>query len=261
MSRISSSRTKGGKKRKRKGRFSGLGGKKGTQESLYHQPGHYIGMVEKVEADSRASDGADFTAIRVTVLHAFDDGEQFQIPNSDKFLPHHKPGESPANVLMDGKFGTDENWMNFLQVAAGITEADAEELAGRLHEAVQKEEDLEKDEDLADYADFADDIESFEDALDVVWEVASEQAISDEQPLAGALVEWVSNMRLKKDSRAKDTDKLTLKDDYYTRTVYRRRVPAAEVAELVDEKILARFIPNIEDRVAAEAEEAEGDED
>lgn len=263
MSRLGNKRggSRTSSKKKRQGRFGGLGGTKGTQESLYHKLGHYVGMVEKVEADERATDGKPFIAIRVNVLHAHEDGEQFQMPgsgtgddNPPTFLQHHKPGESPAQILLEDQFGYAENWKNFLEAAAGISDADAAELAGRLFAAVQAEEDLEKNDDFADYAEFANDIESLEDALDVIWEVSSEQAIGDDQPLAGSLIEWVSTMRLKKDSRKKDPKTLTLQDDYYTRTVYRCQVSAADVAELVDEDILKRFIPNIDDRVAAEAE-------
>lgn len=79
-------------------------------------------------------------------------------------------------------------------------------------------------------------------------------AVAEDQPLAGYTVEVLAEQIVKQGASEPYSN-----DDVYTRCTYIRRVPASELAEHLGEKDLTRFYPDLDEKIAAEAEEAAED--
>ena len=81
-----------------------------------------------------------------------------------------------------------------------------------------------------------------------------EEMVGEDQPLAGRVVELRVGVRKTKDAKTKDLDTLSMGKGLFTKCTYLRRVPYAELADLVDEDVLARFIPDLDEKIAEESE-------
>lgn len=79
-----------------------------------------------------------------------------------------------------------------------------------------------------------------------------EDALSDDQPLAGTVIEMRAVVVVKEKSREKAEEDLT-GSDVYVRTDYLRAIPFADLAAQMDEGDLQRFFPNLDELVAEEA--------
>lgn len=133
----------------------------------------------------------------------------------------HRPGEE-ASWFQDATSDYfDNNMARFALVATGGSQADI----------AQKEEEL---------------------GTSII-----EWFLSEEQPLAGVVMEANVELTLKKESRLKGvTLASATSSDVFSLTRWVRRVPFAEVADLVSDKVLlGRLIPDLEEKIASESED------
>ncbi len=82
-----------------------------------------------------------------------------------------------------------------------------------------------------------------------------QDAFSADQPLAGFVLEMRPEQQLNKVGKAKPTESLTSKDGYIVSN-YMRRVPFAEVKQILPAAVVTRFLPDIDEEIAADAAEA-----
>jgi hypothetical protein len=83
-----------------------------------------------------------------------------------------------------------------------------------------------------------------------------EEIVGEDQPLAGVVVEINAKCRPKKDFRNKPINELGDKE-FFTKVSYLRRVPFAELPDLIDANVLARHLPDLDEKIAQEAAETE----
>lgn len=185
-------------------------------EANYQRAGRYLLLVERIEEGVTLRGKEDFVAVHSIVLAA--DGSE-RTPLEQRFGGAlHRVGESTNwfQKLKGDYF--DQNMLKFAIAASNMTQdeiAAAEEASG--HTIV-------------------------------------EEMVSPEQPFAGVVIEAHVTVRIGKKARdaGKAEAQLTA-EDVFTVTNWVRRVPYAEVKELIEAETLAQFLPDIDAKIAEEA--------
>ncbi|CAK9074182.1 Uncharacterized protein (Fragment) [Durusdinium trenchii] len=188
-------------------KYAGVSGARVSRDGNYIRGGHYLLLVERIE-EGQTFKKQDFVAIQQNVLHVFDDSEPGYDYDRKVEQPLHRVGESVTDMNMLGNVAFESSMKAFALVAGDMTE----------------EELLEREEYPGQMI---------------------EEMVSDEQPLAGAIVEVVARTVIKKDSRAKGEENLSNKD-IYTRVAYRRVWSDEEAREFLPAEIADRFLPAVE---------------
>lgn len=216
---------------KRKSRYGGMSSDSGTNATVdrnyLEKPGHYIVRLNKV-IEGETDAGAPYNVIEQTIMHDFADREPFTHPETGAASTSHNVGED-CGVFMDcTKKAFKANWKAFMENAAGVTEDALEAIAAENKTSVDQE-----------------------------WINHCEQVSSEDQPLAGQLVEVVVSMKRLRDARDKADDELKREDFWCCRT-YKRIVSYGEFAEVATEAG-RRLVPDLDERVALETAPPEED--
>ena len=241
------------RRKRQAGVFSGLGGVSEAYEKTNMEPGHHIGMIEKFIRGNRQVDSVEFIKIALVVLRDFDDGQVLVVQGHPK--PHLAIGSTPAHIIIkNSKYDYHlRDLKNFLTTALGQSDDSVAEEAGKIWALIQEGKEL--PEDLAEYEEYVEDAENLDDVVNGVWDHMVDYAVSDEQPLAGFLIEWNSTSKVKASSRQVDDALLTDKD-YVTNTFYKNSVDFSDAAELLSDEgmaVLRSHLPDLDERIAAEA--------
>ncbi len=242
------------RKRRAGGAWGGLGGVSGAYEKTNMTPGHYLGMIDKVIQGKRQTDQEPYIAIRLIVLRAYDDGQVLMIQGHPK--PRLAVGSNPAHIIIkNSQYDYHlRDLKNFLMTALDQDDDSVDKVAGELWDLIQAEKEF--PEHLAEYEDYVAEAEGEGDVSEGIWAHAFEHAVSDEQPLAGFLIDWNSTSRVKKSARQIDESLLT-DEHYVTNTVYKSSYAFSDAADLLDEEgmgVLRSHLPDLDERIAAEAE-------
>lgn len=155
----------------------------------------------------------DFVSAHVTVL-ATDNDDRTPLDRTFGGRPHVVGEEASWFVGLDSDY-FDQHMLKFAMVASNMTQ---DEIA-----AMEDEE-----------------------GRSVV------EAILAEQPFSGVVLEVHAYVKPKKDFRSKDESTLT-SNEVSTIVTWKRRLPYAEVKEAVDADVLAKFLPDIDAKIAEEA--------
>lgn len=184
-------------------------------EANYQRPGRYLLLIERVEEGVTPRGREDFVSVHSIVLAA-DGSDRTQIDH--RFGgPLHRVGENTIWFQKVRGDYFDQNMLKFAIAASNMTQdeiAKAEEESG--HTIV-------------------------------------DEMVSPDQPFAGVVVEAVVQTRAGKKARdaGKAEDQL-LAEDTFTITNWLRRVPYAEVKKNVPADVLARFLPDIDEKISEE---------
>lgn len=184
-------------------------------EANYQRAGRYLLLIERIE-EGVTRNKEDFVAVHSQVLAA--DGSE-RTPLEQRFGGAlHRVGESTNwfQKLRGDYF--DQNMLKFAIAASNMTQEEidaAEQESGN---------------------------------------TIIEEMVSAEQPFAGVVLEAHVVMKVNKKARdsGKEESQLT-GEDVFTITNWVRRVPFAEVKELVEAEVLAKFMPDIDEKIAEEA--------
>lgn len=186
-------------------------------EGNYQRPGRYLLLVQRVEEGSTRN-REDFVSVRSVVLAA--DGEE-RTPMEKRFGGAvHRVGEETSwfQKLKGDYF--DQNMLKFAIAASNMTQ---DEIA---------EAENENNTTIVD------------------------SMVSAEQPFAGVVLEAHVQTRLKKAGKEflkeGHTEEELKSDHVSTVTDWVRRVPYAEVKELVSADVLATYLPDIDEKIAVE---------
>jgi hypothetical protein len=202
-----------------KSKYAGVSGAKAQRVGNYVKPGHYLARIDRVE-EGQAFKKGPFIAVQFTIVHAFENSVPGFDYNRKVALALHRAGEDVTDICMLSNVAFESRVKAIALVAGGLTESDF----------VQEEYPGKIIEDMVD----------------------------EDQPLAGVVVEIRADTVVKKVAKAKPEEALT-NDDVYTRLGYMRRVPASELAEILEDRELQKFFPDLEEQLAEEAAIAEGE--
>lgn len=187
------------------------------QRGSYIRPGRIIAMIERVEEGTTA-DSTDFVSVHLIPLVVDDANLSLLDKRFGGGLNRVGEAASDFNKL-SGNIAFASNMMAFAMAASNMTQDEIREA------------------------------EEYDGQF-------IEEVVGEEQPFAGVVVEIQATIKKKK--VAKETpDEEVQSDDVFTKISYLRRVPFAELPELVDEGVLAAFIPDLDEKIAAEAGESE----
>lgn len=193
--------------------------KKANQTQLgvdanYQRAGRYLLLVQRIEEGETPRGKEAFVAVHSVVLGA--DGDE-RTPLEVRFGGAvHRVGESTNWFQKTKGDYFDQNMLKFAIAASNMTQdeiAAAEEEQG--HTII-------------------------------------DEMVSPEQPFAGVVLEAHVVVKIKKNGRDLPEDRLT-SEHVATVTNWLRRVPYAEVKELVEAETLAKFLPDIDEKIAEEA--------
>ncbi len=185
-------------------------------EANYQRAGRYLFLIGRIEEGITPRGKEDFVSVHSTTLAA-DDSERTALERRFGGALHRVGEDVTWFQKLKGDY-FDQNMLKFAIAASNMTQdeiAAAEEESG--HTIV-------------------------------------EEMVSAEQPFAGVVIEAHVQVRIGKKARdaGKTEDQLT-SDDVFTVTNWVRRVPYAEVKELVEAEVLKQFLPDIEAKIAEEA--------
>lgn len=221
-----------------KSKYAGTTGTKATRDANYFSAARYISLVERVE-EGENQGGAAIIAVNHVVL-ATDTSTRDDSGIDSKSGPAKRPGESVSDLFSKANVSFAANLMAFAITLSGMTQ----------------------DEIRA--AELAPDPETGEPGYDGKF---IEEIVGESQPFAGRVVEV--NVKVMPSKAAKASGKPLMeipmgKDGLFTKVSYVRVIPYAEVKQLIedgtiDEKIAARYLSDLDEKIAAEA--AEGQED
>lgn len=210
-------------------RYSGSSKTAPTMDANYVRPGTILLRINQVEeGENRKREEMNF--VNCTTLACLAESDAINPATKKPFAPM-RPGEDFSVVFVVKTDYFLANWKQFVLCATDGSD-----------EAI-----FEKAE--TDHPDL-----STDDGYDEVYGALCAGIAGEDQLLAGTVMELEVTYRLKKESREKDEDKLTA-DDFSKRTTWKRRVPFAEVAEILDEAAIDRFFPGdaLEKLIAEEA--------
>lgn len=209
--------------KKRVNRYSKVAEATASQDrNRLSKTGHYVLRVDRV-IEGETDVGAPYNVAEFTVMHDYGDMEPFVDPETKATSTPHIPGETGSRYFDATQNTFAANWKGFMEGAGGI---DDEAL-----EAHAAENDM-----------------SVEDA----WIEACETVCSEEQPLAGQLVEVTIRMTRVKAAREKSEADL-VRRDFWTKVTYKRQMTYEELARIGDEATVARLVPDLAERIEAEA--------
>lgn len=219
-----------------KSKYAGTTSVKASRDANYFSAGRYFTLIERVEEGE--NQGGTLIVAANHVILASDASTRDDSSIDSKSGPLKRPGESVSDVFSKGNVSFAANLMAF-----AIT------LSGKSQDEIRDAELQADDEGNPGYeGKFV------------------EEIVSDEQPFAGLVVEVNCKVLASKAAKASGKPLMEIpmgKDGLFLKTSYVRRVPYAEVKEMVDEgvidaKIAARFLSDLDEKIAVEA--AEGQE-
>ena len=184
-------------------------------DANYLRAGSYLLLVTKIEEGMTPRGKEDFVSVHLTTLAA-DDSERTDLDRRFGGATHRVGEETNWFQKLSGDY-FDSNMLKFAIVAYNQTQ---EEIAA-----------LEEEHNTTIIADM----------------------VGEDQPLAGVVLEAQVQVKIKKAGRELPEEKLT-GDHVSTITTWRRRVPFAEVKEMVDADVLAKFLPDLDKKIAQEAQ-------
>lgn len=192
-------------------------------EANYQRAGRYLLLIERIEEGTTPRGKEDFVAVHSIVLAA--DGDE-RTPLEQRFGGAvHRVGESTNWFQKVRGDYFDQNMLKFAIAASDMTQ---DEIAAA------------EDENQTTIVD---------------------EMVSPEQPFAGVVVEAHVQVRIGKKARDAGKAEANLSsEDVFTVTNWVRRVPYSELSELVEDATLATYIPDLDEKIAAEAAEQEGGE-
>lgn len=214
-------------------KYATASGARAQQGANYFLPGHYLVLVNRVKENLDSSEVEQVIA-ETTILHTFEDsvpGRDYTAKTAQRLL---KAGEGVDEVIKKTNKARNQRVKGLAVACSGLTEADFNEME------LQDEKNETTGEITKGYQGRG-----------------IEEMLGEGQPFAGVVLEVVGSQVVKKDSKQKPDDQLSTSKDTYTRLVYKRRVPFAEVAKIAAASVLARFIPDLGEKVAAEAPPAQ----
>lgn len=192
-----------------------------SQDGNYQRPGRYLFLVQRVE-EGTTRNREQFVSVRSVVLAA--DGSE-RTPLEVKFGGSvHRVGEETSWFQKLAGEYFDQNMLKFAIAASNMTQ---EEIV-----ALETEHDT----------------------------TIVDEMVSAEQPFAGIVLEAHVQTRVKKAGKELLKEGLTedqLKAEHVTTvTNWVRKVPFAELPELFaeDADVLAKFLPDLDEKIAKEAE-------
>lgn len=197
-------------------KYADVGGARAQRPANYIRTGHYLARIDRVE-EGTTFKKEDFVAANLTILKVFPDSQEgFDYDRKVK-TPLHAVGEAVTDFMAVQNVAFNGRIKGFASIAGDLNESDwAQE----------------------------------NPKGSIVGEI-----VGATQPLSGVVVEIRADLRVKKEAKAKPEAALTGKD-VYTQTGYVRRVPFAELKELLDEATIARHLPDLEASIAAETQAA-----
>lgn len=204
----------------RSGKYKRAGEVQVGVEANYQRAGRYLFLVQRVEEGTTPRGREDFVSVHSITLAA--DGSE-RTPLEQRFGGAlHRVGEDVTWFQKVRGDYFDQNMVKFAIAASNLTQ---EEIAAA--------------EDAAGHS-------------------IIEEMVSPEQPFAGVVVEAHVQVRIGKKARDAGKAETNLSsEDVFTVTNWVRRVPYAEVKELVEADVLAKFLPDIDEKIAEEAKEAD----
>ena len=217
-----------------KSKYAGASSTKASRDANYFSASRYFSLIEKVEEGANQG-GTDFIAVNHVVL-ATDTSTREEGPEAldPKSGPAKRPGESVSDLFMKSSKVFGANLMAFAITLSGMSQ----------------------DEIRA--AELAVDPETNEPGYDGKF---IEEIVGEAQPFAGKIVEL--NVKVLPSAFAKKSGKplhtfAMGKDGLFTKVSYLRTVPYAEVKQMVEAgqieaSIAARFLPDLDAKIAAEA--------
>ncbi|MGH2976480.1 MAG: hypothetical protein ACRDLL_16695 [Solirubrobacterales bacterium] len=201
----------------KKSKYAKVSGAKASAASNYARPGHYLVLIGAVKEIEAGAQNILSVVAELTVLHTFDDGtkgRQFEAGRATEFMV---PGEDFAEVFKSDNVAYGPRLKNFTMAAL-----DAEDEAEFTSAEKYPGENI-------------------------------EYVVGEEQPGAGRVLELTAQQVVKKEAKAKNETQLVTATDTYTRCNFKRCVPEAEVAKIVNPAILKRFMPNLAPTATSEA--------
>lgn len=222
-----------------KSKYAGTTSTKASRDANYFSAGRYLTLIERVE-ESENQGGALINAVNHVVLMA-DAATRDDSGIDSKSGPLKRAGESVSDIFSKANKAYAANLMAFAITLSGMSQDEIRE------------------------AELAPDPETGEPGYEGKF---IEEIVGESQPFAGKIVEM--NCKVMPSKAAKQSGKPLMeipmgKDGLFLKASYIRVVPYAEVAAMVeageiDAKIAARFLPDLAEKVEAEAAEAaEGD--
>jgi hypothetical protein len=198
-----------------KPRYAGAASIKIGVESNYLRPGAYLAMIERVETGRTTTKNEDFVSVKLTILAADDSTLSGEDRQFGRGL--HRVGETASWFVKESgptALYFEQNMLKFAIVAWNLTQEEIAEI------------------EQANGVSFIDSIKKGEG-------------------LAGVVVELQATMR--QNAESKKANQPATADNLNTFPKWIRRLPYAEVKELVPADVLAKFLPDIEAKIKAEA--------
>ncbi len=206
-----------------KSKYAGTTSVAASRDANYFSAGRYITLIERCEAGENQG-GAQIIAVNQTVLVA---DPSTRGPLDEKSGPTKRVGESVTDLFSKKNVSFAANLMAFAVTVSGMDQ-----------ETIRAAE-LQPDEQGNPGYDGR----------------FIEEIVGENQPFAGYVVEV--NVKVVPTKAAKASGKPLMevpmgKDGLFTKVSYERVVPFSELPELVDAKILARFLPDLDEKIAEE---------
>ena len=219
-----------------KSKYAGTTGTKATRDANYFSASRYISLIERVE-EGENQGGAAIIAVNHVVLGT-DTSTRDDSGIDSKSGPAKRPGESVSDLFSKANVSFAANLMAFAITLSGMSQDEIRE------------------------AELAVDEETGAPGYDGKF---IEEIVGDEQPFAGKVVEI--NVKVVATKAAKASGKPLMeipmgKDGLFTKVSYVRVIPFAEVKQMIedgeiDAKIAARYLSDLDEKIAAEAAQGE----
>ncbi len=185
-------------------------------DANYQRAGEYIFLVQRIEEGTSQRHREDFVSVH-SVCVAADGSGRSPLETRLGGMPHRVGEETNWFQKLKGEY-FDQNMLKFAIAASNLTQ---------------------------------DEISASEEENDTT--IVAEM-VGPEQPFAGVAVEAHVVMKLKAESKKKGvTEETATSDDVYTVTNWKRRVPYAELKEVIDAEVLERYLPDIDAKIAEES--------
>jgi len=202
-------------------RYKGAGNIQIGVEANYLRPGRYLAMIERVETGLTGQGKEPFTAVKLVILAADDTG----LSPLDKQFGRglHRLGEEVSWFSKEtgkGALYFEQNMLKFAIVAWNLTQEEID--------AAEKEEQV-----RTPGFSFIDEIKTG-------------------VGLAGVVVEVEATMRQNADARKANAAPDAKNVNTFPKWI--RRLPYSEVKEVIDPALLAQNLPDLEAKIAAEAQ-------
>lgn len=204
---------------KSKSKYAGVGGARPQMAAIYPNAGHYLIRVDTAE-EGQNFKKEDFIAVRYTVLKVFGDsvlGIDYDRSTEDNMveIPPNSVGQSVSDLMKISNIAFAGRIKAFTMVATDCTEAQFE----------QEEYDGQIIDEL----------------------------VSEEQPAAGVVLELRVEQVVKQNARDRAAGDLK-NENVYTKNNYIRRLSFAETLEMLGDDVARKFIPDIDEEIAAEVD-------